>query len=71
MAWDVACWPPQDLWDKSVFPKVGKVAAELGIEWIGTWIDNYDAPHFQVNKNWAKPKGGYTVQDTNINLMVR
>lgn len=68
LAWDCAVNPPKNLYDKAVLAKAGKVAAELGIEWGGTWSDNYDGPHFQINKNWVKPKGGHKVQKTNIEL---
>lgn len=58
LAWDIAVAPPKGLYDKATIDKVGAIAGKLGIEWGGTWkAPNYDAPHFQVAKNWTMPKG--------------
>lgn len=50
-AWDIAVNPPHDLYDSKIIAKAGAVAAELGIEWGGTWKEK-DIPHFQINKDW-------------------
>lgn len=50
-AWDIAVDPPHDLYDSKIIAKAGAVAAELGIEWGGTWKEQ-DTPHFQINKDW-------------------
>lgn len=68
LAWDCAVSPPNALYDRSILTKAGRVAESLGIEWGGSWSKTVDNPHFQINSNWVKPKGGYNVQDTNINL---
>lgn len=58
LAWDIAVAPPKGLYDKTTIDRVGAIAGKLGIEWGGTWkAPNYDAPHFQVSKNWTMPKG--------------
>lgn len=66
-AWDIAVSPPKALYDNTVISQAGKIAGELGIEWGGTWKTK-DNPHFQINKDWVNPKGGYTVQKTIIEL---
>lgn len=53
-AWDISVDPPHDLYDSKIIAKAGAVAAELGIEWGGTWKEQ-DTPHFQINKDWSVP----------------
>lgn len=53
-AWDIACSPPQNLYDERVIAKAGVIAKSLNIEWGGDWKQK-DTPHFQVSKNWAPP----------------
>lgn len=54
-AWDIACDPPQNLYDEKVIAKAGAIAKKLNIEWGGDWKQK-DTPHFQVNANWTAPK---------------
>lgn len=50
-AWDIAC-RGGDLYNTAVLTACGKVAAELGITWGGTW-STPDTPHFEVEENWS------------------
>ena len=68
-AWDIACNPPNDLYDFSIIAKAGAVAKELGIEWGGNWPDTRDTPHFQINKNWKAP-GKDTVYEKAVQSLV-
>lgn len=53
-AWDIACNPPNSLYDSKIIARAGEVAQELGIEWGGTWKQK-DTPHFQIDKSWKEP----------------
>ncbi|PHV71923.1 hypothetical protein CS063_00125 [Sporanaerobium hydrogeniformans] len=55
MAWDIACSPPQALYDSKVLSKAGTIAKQLGITWGGLW-STPDAPHFEVTSKWQEPK---------------
>ena len=54
-AWDIACTPPQKLYDSTIIAKAGEVAKKQGIEWGGTWKTK-DMPHFQVSKGWQQKR---------------
>lgn len=49
-AWDIAC-RGGILYNTAVLSQCGKVAAELGITWGGTW-KTPDTPHFEISENW-------------------
>lgn len=49
-AWDIAC-NGDELYDTNVIKKAGKVAADLGITWGGTW-SSPDYPHFEISTSW-------------------
>lgn len=68
-AWDIACNPPNDLYDKSIIAKAGQVARELGIEWGGDWKEK-DTPHFQVDKYWKAPSKGVAYEKAVQNLVL-
>lgn len=53
-AWDIACNPPNALYDSKIIAKAGQVAKTLGIEWGGDW-KTPDTPHFQISKEWQEP----------------
>lgn len=67
MAWDIACSPPNNLYDANVLKKAGQVAKTLGIEWGGNWKP-LDTPHFQISSTWKKPKEVYIVTRVRLNL---
>lgn len=67
-AWDIACSPPNDLYDFSIIAKAGAIAKELGIEWGGNWPDTRDTPHFQITQNWEMPKEEHKVEKQKIKL---
>lgn len=54
-AWDIACSPPNRLYDINIINKAGAIATKLGITWGGTW-STPDKPHFEINSNWKEPK---------------
>lgn len=51
-AWDIAC-RGGELYNKAVLAGCGKIAAELGITWGGTWKSSPDTPHFEVDEKWT------------------
>lgn len=51
-AWDIAC-RGGDLYNAAVLAGCGRVAAELGITWGGTWKSSPDMPHFEVSSDWV------------------
>lgn len=71
MAWDIACNPPQQLYDGKVLAKAGDVAKKLGITWGGIWHQP-DGPHFEITNRWVNPiknkKEVYKVEKTKIKL---
>ncbi len=52
-AWDIACIG-EELYDTNVIKKAGKIAADLGITWGGTW-NTPDRPHFEIGASWKAP----------------
>lgn len=55
MAWDIACSPPNNLYDVNILRKAGEIAKNLKITWGGTW-KSPDMPHFEINDDWNLPK---------------
>lgn len=55
----------QEYADKTFFNKCGKIVAELGLEWGGSFGDS---PHVQVPQNWKSLKEEYKVEKQKINL---
>lgn len=55
MAWDIACSPPNYLYDKEVLRMAGNIAESLGITWGGSW-STPDMPHFEVTNLWKAPE---------------
>ena len=69
MAWDIACSPPQALYDSNVLKKAGEVAKKLGIRWGGSCFGTFiDSPHFEIDNKWKAPKEEYKVEKTKINI---
>ncbi len=58
-AWDIACRPPQALYDTDILKRCGDVAHELGITWGGDW-STPDTPHFEVDENYGMEDGSMT-----------
>lgn len=54
-AWDIACNPPNDLYDMTVLRQAGEIGQALGITWGGSW-DTPDYPHFEVSENYTLPE---------------
>lgn len=51
MAWDIACYPPNNLYDSKTLRKAGEIATSMGITWGGTW-NTPDKPHFEVTADF-------------------
>ena len=47
----------KDIYNTAIIKKAGKIALKLNITWGGTWKNNIDYPHFEVQSNWVIPKG--------------
>lgn len=62
-AWDIACNPPQALYDDKVIAKAGAIAKELGITWGGEWKQK-DTPHFEIKSTWKEPATTPPTQNT-------
>lgn len=54
-AWDIACKPPQDLYDRMVLDRAGRIALRLGLIWGGNWSPP-DRPHIEMPIDWREPK---------------
>ncbi|HHX62122.1 MAG TPA: M15 family metallopeptidase [Epulopiscium sp.] len=67
MAWDIAVSPPNQLYDRNIINRAGKIAGQLGITWGGTW-KTPDTPHFEIKSNWKSPKEEHKVKEIQINL---
>lgn len=52
-AWDIACYGGT-LYNLTVLARSGKIAADLGITWGGTW-KTPDRPHFEISTSWKAP----------------
>jgi len=62
-AWDIAKnVKGEEYSDRSFFVACGKIAAELGIIWGGTW-KTPDTPHFEVSTDWTEPKGDIDMEE--------
>lgn len=63
-AWDIAC-RGGELYNAAVLTGCGKIAAQLGITWGGTWKSSPDMPHFEVSSDWVyKGDDGMGMTDT-------
>lgn len=65
LAWDVACSPPQNLYDDNVLRKCGEIAISLGMTWGGSFGDS---PHISVSKTWKAPRPTYKPSQIKIDL---
>lgn len=62
-AWDICKnVKGQEYSDSSFFKACGKIAAELGITWGGTW-KTPDTPHFEIDIDWKAPKGDVDMEE--------
>lgn len=52
-AWDMACSPPQELYDANILKKANKLAEQLGLQHGGSYGDS---PHFECPKDWKEPE---------------